>query len=88
MTAEEEYRQRVATLKTLDIDLFVSAMNDLDKSRFYAIPAHLQRDAALGAMHKARYEMPEMAPCEREESRKWLEAHGMKRLRGQEFPPR
>lgn len=77
MNVEEEYRHRIAVLKTLDIDLFVSGMNDLDKSRFHALPAHLQRDAALGAMHRARLKTPEMADSERAESKAWLEAKGL-----------
>lgn len=88
MTPEDDYRRRITALKALDIDGFISTMDDASKAHFYSLSADKQRDAAMGTMHKVRYEMPEMTQYEREVSRQWLEKHGLKRLKGKDFPPR
>lgn len=44
-------------------------------------------DLCLNAIHKARYEMPEIDRALREESRKWLTAHGHDRVLGAPWPP-
>jgi hypothetical protein len=88
MTVEEDYTRRIGILKTLDVDGFISCLNDKAKALFHSLPADKQRDSILGAMHKGRYEMPEMTEGEREESRQWLQAHNLKRLGNLDFPPR
>jgi hypothetical protein len=84
----EDYQRGIRVLKTLDIDGFLSGLSDKFKAYFHSLPADKQRDAIVGAMHKARYEQPEMTEAEREESRQYMEAHGMTRLGGKPFPPR
>lgn len=84
----EDYQRRIRVLKTLDIDGFLSGLDDAAKAHFHSLPFGVQRKAVLGAMHKARYEQPEMTEAEREESRQYLEVRGWERLNGKPFPPR
>lgn len=45
-------------------------------------------DVILTAMHKARYEVPDIPDELRHESREWLESRGHDRLSGIPWPPK
>ncbi len=45
-------------------------------------------EAVLIAMHKARYEVPDIPDELRHASREWLESRGFDRLRGTPWPPK
>lgn len=62
---------RNKALATLDMDFARSMIGD----------PSADDETLLAAMHKARFEVPDMPDALRHESRRWLEAHGMGRLR-------
>jgi hypothetical protein len=60
------------------------ALRDLDVD--WAIRQGCPPDAALAAIHKARYECLDVLPELRRASRQWLEDNGMTRMHGFPWP--
>lgn len=59
-----------------------AALTSMDMAYAEKLMPRAHPEVRLMAMHKARYECTEIAPELRQESRKWLESHGLHRLGG------
>lgn len=80
MNPEEDYRQRVAILKALDVEEFAARLDRDQTLLIDSLPEDKRNDALLGAMHKARLRLPEMTDEERAVSAQWLQDHHLKPL--------
>lgn len=78
--------ERNRILRELDIQGFMRALPPDARAALRAKTEAERIETALAAMHKARYEIPEMGPERRTLSRQWLQARGYGRWRGT-WPP-
>lgn len=79
LSVEEYVRRRNDILRSLDVLGYVGLMLEVEG-------ALVKPDVALLVMHKARYEVFNMPPELRQESRKWLESRGYTRMYGLPWP--
>jgi hypothetical protein len=86
MTPEEEYRERLRVLAELDVEKFQEMLAPAALRVLMNVPEEQRRETLVISMHRARYELVEMPEEVREESRRFLQAAGVRRLHGAAWP--
>lgn len=86
MTPEEEYRERLRVLVQMDVEKFQEMLAPHALRVLMDVPEEQRRETLIISMHRARYELIEMSDTLREESRMFLQARGVRRLHGAEWP--